>query len=199
MINRWRATIDLEPVPMAEAPSLAETLKIPFTYCWSPALVPKPRDWAEHIGWYSIVVYIEYTHKYRCVWLLLPATPVVPTAAGSRAIPCFRPTACVYRLWKHRCGQPATLVQYSVAGSGCVWCSCHRVTRLEQIGWRRESKHLLHRRLSPRMAVPARFSSRPPRRCWDYRLWTGQRETNSRRTFLWRVGLHSSVYWARAH
>lgn len=34
---------------MAEAPSLAETLKIPFTYCWSPALVPKPRDWAEHI------------------------------------------------------------------------------------------------------------------------------------------------------
>lgn len=50
VINRWRATIDLEPIPMAEGPSLAETLKIPFTYCWSPALVPKPWDWAEHIG-----------------------------------------------------------------------------------------------------------------------------------------------------
>ncbi|KAF7118656.1 hypothetical protein CNMCM5793_008194 [Aspergillus hiratsukae] len=49
VINRWRATIDLDPIPVAEGPGLADTLKIPFTYCWSPALVPKPRDWAEHI------------------------------------------------------------------------------------------------------------------------------------------------------
>jgi hypothetical protein len=27
-----------------------ENLKVPFTYCWSPALVPKPLDWGEHIG-----------------------------------------------------------------------------------------------------------------------------------------------------
>ncbi|RAL15750.1 putative sterol glucosyltransferase [Aspergillus homomorphus CBS 101889] len=49
VINRWRAGIDLEPIPLSEGPSLAETLKIPFTYCWSPALVPKPRDWPSHI------------------------------------------------------------------------------------------------------------------------------------------------------
>ncbi|PYI23104.1 sterol glucosyltransferase [Aspergillus violaceofuscus CBS 115571] len=49
VINRWRAGIDLDPIPMSEGPSLAETLKIPFTYCWSPALVPKPRDWPGHI------------------------------------------------------------------------------------------------------------------------------------------------------
>lgn len=35
---------------MFDAPMLAQTLKIPFTYCWSPALVPKPSDWASHIG-----------------------------------------------------------------------------------------------------------------------------------------------------
>ncbi|RAH68605.1 putative sterol glucosyltransferase [Aspergillus aculeatinus CBS 121060] len=49
VINRWRAGIDLDPIPLSEGPSLAETLKIPFTYCWSPALVPKPRDWPSHI------------------------------------------------------------------------------------------------------------------------------------------------------
>lgn len=42
--------MDLEPVPMSEGPNLAETLKVPFTYCWSPALVPKPADWPSHIG-----------------------------------------------------------------------------------------------------------------------------------------------------
>ncbi|KAJ7267491.1 putative UDP-glucose,sterol transferase [Mycena rebaudengoi] len=47
--NKWRRSHDLEPVPITEGPGLADTLKIPFTYCWSPALVPKPEDWAPHI------------------------------------------------------------------------------------------------------------------------------------------------------
>ncbi|OTB04466.1 glycosyltransferase family 1 protein [Hypoxylon sp. CI-4A] len=49
LINDFRTTLDLEPVPFSEGPLLVETLKIPFTYCWSPALVPKPSDWANHI------------------------------------------------------------------------------------------------------------------------------------------------------
>ncbi|WAO95183.1 Glyco-transf-28 domain-containing protein [Fusarium falciforme] len=49
VINDWRKTIDLEPVPLSEGPLLAETLKIPFTYCWSPALVGKPADWPSYI------------------------------------------------------------------------------------------------------------------------------------------------------
>ncbi|KAF9886851.1 hypothetical protein FE257_010974 [Aspergillus nanangensis] len=49
VINRWRATIDLAPVPGTEGPCLAEALEVPFTYCWSPALVPKPWDWPAHI------------------------------------------------------------------------------------------------------------------------------------------------------
>lgn len=24
--------------------------RVPYTYCWSPALVPKPNDWASHIN-----------------------------------------------------------------------------------------------------------------------------------------------------
>ncbi|KAJ6600765.1 sterol glucosyltransferase [Mycena sp. CBHHK59/15] len=42
VINKWRNSIDLESVPVTEGPGLADTLKIPFTYCWSPVLVPKP-------------------------------------------------------------------------------------------------------------------------------------------------------------
>lgn len=50
MINKWRKGIDLEDVDMFDGPMLARKLKIPFTYCWSPALVPKPADWPSHIG-----------------------------------------------------------------------------------------------------------------------------------------------------
>ncbi|OJJ42220.1 hypothetical protein ASPZODRAFT_137412 [Penicilliopsis zonata CBS 506.65] len=49
VINRWRVSIDLDPIPTIKGPSLAEALKIPFTYCWSPALVPKPADWPAYI------------------------------------------------------------------------------------------------------------------------------------------------------
>lgn len=50
VINSWRSTIDLEPVPTNEGATMAQTLKIPFTYCWSPALLPKPIDWPAYIG-----------------------------------------------------------------------------------------------------------------------------------------------------
>ncbi|RBR15604.1 uncharacterized protein FIESC28_07245 [Fusarium coffeatum] len=49
IINAWRGTIDLEPIPFSEGPCLTETLRVPVTYCWSPALVPKPLDWPENI------------------------------------------------------------------------------------------------------------------------------------------------------
>ncbi|KAJ5923344.1 hypothetical protein N7454_008589 [Penicillium verhagenii] len=49
VINKWRASIDLGPIPTTEGPGLHEGLKIPFTYCWSPALVPKPRDWPAYV------------------------------------------------------------------------------------------------------------------------------------------------------
>ena len=50
VINRWRSSIDLAPVPATEGPCLTEALEIPMTYCWSPALVARPWDWPAHIG-----------------------------------------------------------------------------------------------------------------------------------------------------
>ncbi|KAF5871600.1 putative sterol glucosyltransferase protein [Botrytis fragariae] len=49
LINSFRESIDLEPIPYSEGPTLASSLKIPFTYCWSPALVPRPIDWPPQI------------------------------------------------------------------------------------------------------------------------------------------------------
>ncbi|KAM0322761.1 hypothetical protein ACHAQA_009352 [Verticillium albo-atrum] len=49
VINEWRRGLDLEAVAFSDGPRLAETLEIPHTYCWSPALVPKPADWGSHI------------------------------------------------------------------------------------------------------------------------------------------------------
>ncbi|KAL2846895.1 UDP-Glycosyltransferase/glycogen phosphorylase [Aspergillus pseudoustus] len=49
VINQWRKDLDLEDVATFEGPHLAEILKVPFTYCWSPALVPKPLDWPSYM------------------------------------------------------------------------------------------------------------------------------------------------------
>ncbi|KAJ5285264.1 hypothetical protein N7524_000570 [Penicillium chrysogenum] len=49
VINGWRKDLDLDEVATFEGAHLAELLKVPFTYCWSPALVPKPLDWPSHV------------------------------------------------------------------------------------------------------------------------------------------------------
>ncbi|QPC60681.1 hypothetical protein HYE67_002912 [Fusarium culmorum] len=49
IINAWRQSLDLEDIPFSEGASLLETLQIPFTYCWSPTLIPKPLDWPDYI------------------------------------------------------------------------------------------------------------------------------------------------------
>ena len=51
LINNFRReNLRLEPVSLLYAPNLLNRLKIPYTYCWSPALIPKPKDWGPHIS-----------------------------------------------------------------------------------------------------------------------------------------------------
>ncbi|PTU23988.1 hypothetical protein P175DRAFT_0469539 [Aspergillus ochraceoroseus IBT 24754] len=50
LINRFRKReLGLDPLDAIRAPSIAHRLRIPYTYLWSPALLPKPLDWGEHI------------------------------------------------------------------------------------------------------------------------------------------------------
>ncbi|KAF4121720.1 UDP:flavonoid glycosyltransferase YjiC, YdhE family [Geosmithia morbida] len=50
VINRFRTKVlDLSPLSLMWAPGLLNRLRIPYTYCWSPALIPKPNDWGSNI------------------------------------------------------------------------------------------------------------------------------------------------------
>lgn len=51
LVNQWRKDVlELERISTSEGPNLVETLNVPFTYCWSPALIPRPLDWGSNIG-----------------------------------------------------------------------------------------------------------------------------------------------------
>jgi UDP:flavonoid glycosyltransferase YjiC (YdhE family) len=50
LVNRFREkTLSLEPVATLWAPGMIDRLKVPYTYMWSAALIPKPKDWDDHI------------------------------------------------------------------------------------------------------------------------------------------------------
>ncbi|KAK4672869.1 hypothetical protein QC763_106820 [Podospora pseudopauciseta] len=51
VINRFRTNVlDLESLSLLWAPGLISRMRIPTTYCWSPALIPKPADWGEEVS-----------------------------------------------------------------------------------------------------------------------------------------------------
>ncbi|EJT69033.1 hypothetical protein GGTG_13430 [Gaeumannomyces tritici R3-111a-1] len=50
VINDWRVKdLGLDPLAAAVGPDIVAITKIPHTYCWSPALVPKPTDWGDTV------------------------------------------------------------------------------------------------------------------------------------------------------
>ncbi|GAB7351714.1 hypothetical protein MBLNU459_g2302t2 [Dothideomycetes sp. NU459] len=65
IINRFRQkSLNLDPVSLMWAPGMVARLRIPQTYCWSPSLIPKPKDWGNHIsisGFYFLSLATDYT------------------------------------------------------------------------------------------------------------------------------------------
>jgi UDP:flavonoid glycosyltransferase YjiC (YdhE family) len=65
VINRFRErALGLDPISLIWAPGMLSRLRIPYTYCWSPALIPKPKDWGQHIsisGFYFLSLASTYT------------------------------------------------------------------------------------------------------------------------------------------
>mmetsp|Transcript_1883 Transcript_1883/g.5490 ORF Transcript_1883/g.5490 Transcript_1883/m.5490 type:complete len:715 (+) Transcript_1883:126-2270(+) len=50
LVNKFRKKIGLKPIRlMHHGAQMLTMLKVPHTYCWSPALVQKPQDWKDHI------------------------------------------------------------------------------------------------------------------------------------------------------
>ncbi|KAI7411516.1 UDP-Glycosyltransferase/glycogen phosphorylase [Hortaea werneckii] len=51
VINRFRKrSLGLDEVSLMRAPGMLQRLKIPHTYAWSPAMIPKPKDWGAPIS-----------------------------------------------------------------------------------------------------------------------------------------------------
>lgn len=87
IINRFREkSLNLEPVSLMWAPGMASRLRIPYTYCWSPALIPKPKDWGPHIsisGFYFLSLANSFTPEPDLAAFLAAGPPPVYIGFGS--------------------------------------------------------------------------------------------------------------------
>ncbi|KAK0731150.1 hypothetical protein B0H67DRAFT_474439 [Lasiosphaeris hirsuta] len=87
VINRFRTKIlDLEPLSLIWAPGLLSRLRIPTTYCWSPALIPKPADWAAEVtiaGFFFLNLASSYTPEPDLAAFLAAGPPPVYIGFGS--------------------------------------------------------------------------------------------------------------------
>ncbi|KAI0966464.1 hypothetical protein F4678DRAFT_449497 [Xylaria arbuscula] len=87
VINRFRTKVlDLEPLALIWAPGVLTRLRIPYTYCWSPALIPKPNDWGSHIdiaGFYFLNLASSYVPDPELAAFLAAGPPPVYIGFGS--------------------------------------------------------------------------------------------------------------------
>ncbi|KAE9373572.1 glycosyltransferase family 1 protein [Stipitochalara longipes BDJ] len=65
LINKFREEkLGLAPLNLMWATGIITRLKIPYTYCWSPVLLPKPKDWASHIS-VSGFLFLPHDDDYK--------------------------------------------------------------------------------------------------------------------------------------
>lgn len=87
IINKFRTeTLDLGPLTQAAAISALHRLQIPYTYCWSPALIPKPKDWGPYIsisGFYFLNLATNYQPDPELAQFLASGPPPVYIGFGS--------------------------------------------------------------------------------------------------------------------
>ena len=81
LVNKLRTDVlRIDELDSIWAASIIQRAKIPFTYCWSPALIPKPKDWGGNIdisGFFFLDLATNYTPPDDLAAFL---------AAGSRPI-----------------------------------------------------------------------------------------------------------------
>ncbi|KAF9464545.1 glycosyltransferase family 1 protein [Collybia nuda] len=87
IINNFRTrTLGLSPLTLRSGPGLVDRVKVPWTYCMSPALVPKPDDWKNHIdvvGFYFLDLATSYTPPDDLAAFLAAGEPPVYIGFGS--------------------------------------------------------------------------------------------------------------------
>ncbi|TVY87589.1 Sterol 3-beta-glucosyltransferase [Lachnellula willkommii] len=87
IINKFRTdTLDLGPLSQASGTTVLHRLRIPYTYCWSPALIPNPKDWGPHIsisGFYFLSLASNYQPDADLADFLAAGPPPVYIGFGS--------------------------------------------------------------------------------------------------------------------
>ncbi|KAL3461160.1 hypothetical protein BJX64DRAFT_300186 [Aspergillus heterothallicus] len=87
LINRFRKReLGLDPLDALRAPSIAHRLRIPYTYLWSPALLPKPLDWPSTIdvvGFSTLPETTAYTPPTDLAHFLSSGPPPIYIGFGS--------------------------------------------------------------------------------------------------------------------
>ncbi|KAL0069223.1 hypothetical protein AAF712_003586 [Marasmius tenuissimus] len=88
LVNTFRSDVlKLKTLSMRTGPGLVDTLKVPWTYCMSPALVPKPLDWKNHIadvvGFYYLDLATSYTPPDDLTDFLAAGDPPIYIGFGS--------------------------------------------------------------------------------------------------------------------
>lgn len=87
VINRFREkALELPELSPLWAPGLLTRLRISYTYCWSPALIPKPNDWGNNIdvsGFYFLDLASSYTPEPELDAFLNAGPPPVYIGFGS--------------------------------------------------------------------------------------------------------------------
>ncbi|KAK5685505.1 hypothetical protein LTS10_003584 [Elasticomyces elasticus] len=65
IVNRFRErTLGLDPVSSHWAPGALFRMQVPYTYLWSPSLVPKPKDWRPEID-IAGFVFLDLAGRYK--------------------------------------------------------------------------------------------------------------------------------------
>ncbi|OCT50767.1 hypothetical protein CLCR_06697 [Cladophialophora carrionii] len=87
LVNKFRKeTLGLPILSQAAATDMLHRLRIPYTYCWSPALIPKPKDWGPHItiaGFYFLSLASNYQPEPALAEFLAAGPPPVYIGFGS--------------------------------------------------------------------------------------------------------------------
>nr|XP_019013474.1 uncharacterized protein I206_01541 [Kwoniella pini CBS 10737]OCF52255.1 hypothetical protein I206_01541 [Kwoniella pini CBS 10737] len=87
VINNFRKkTLGLLPLSAHSGTGVVHRLKIPYTYCWSPALIPKPKDWKSNIdvsGFYFLDLSTNYTPPVDLARFLESGPPPIYIGFGS--------------------------------------------------------------------------------------------------------------------
>ncbi|TFK67117.1 glycosyltransferase family 1 protein [Pluteus cervinus] len=87
IINNLRTRVlGLPPLSIRSGPGIQDRLKVPYTYCMSPALVPKPSDWKNHIdvvGFYFLDLATSYQPPDDLAAFLSAGPPPIYIGFGS--------------------------------------------------------------------------------------------------------------------